>query len=102
LSSSHILVVAVAAVFVIVVAKANFVLIVALHHWPMSQLSLYFLMGLALVPQTREPAMALSHPMARALYGTIWIHIAMSWMHCTEIEFNNVCSKGGNDAIHVS
>jgi hypothetical protein len=100
-SSSHILVVNVVAVFVVVVAEANFVLIVALHHRPMSRLSLYFLMGLALVPQTREPAMALSHPMARALYGTIGIHVAMSWGHCTEIEVNNVCSSGGDDALHV-
>jgi hypothetical protein len=42
-------------------------------------LPLYFLIGLALVPQTREPTVALPNPTVHALRKPIWSGSTMSW-----------------------
>ena len=53
------------------------------HLNPRRHPSLYFLMGLALVPQTEEPPLALPNPMVCALHGTIGSGGAMScWRRC--------------------
>ncbi len=48
---------------------------------PRPCLSLYFLMGLALAPHTREQAMAPPYPMACALHGPMGTRGVMSWGH---------------------
>ncbi len=48
---------------------------------PRPRLSLYFLMGLALTPHTREQAMAPPYPIACALHGPMGSRGVMSWGH---------------------
>jgi hypothetical protein len=49
------------------------------HPRPRPRLPLYFLMGLALAPQTREPTAAPPNPTARALHKPIGSGNAMNW-----------------------
>ena len=67
------------------------------HLRPRVSPSLYFLMGLVLAPQTREPAMAPPHPMVQALHGPMGSHGAMSWGHggCCRGEKGQSCSVIG-------
>ena len=52
------------------------------HLRPRPHLSLYFLMGLAFAPQTREPTVRLPNRMVRALHGPIKSKGAMSFWRC--------------------
>ncbi len=56
-------------------------LLIGGHLRAMPCLPLYFLMGLALAPQTREPTMALPNPTTHALSQLMGSGGAMSWRH---------------------